>query len=138
MILEFAQPFGKWKVGDITDEVSEGVGRALVEQGTAKPSTEMAQVRSTLQAAMPNAVIRSCSRRNAGALLQGGRKTTGGPPGVDLNVVQADHISAGEPVFEQGKKHLSPTSFVAFMPLALAVHPTKSWSTRLEPSAACV
>ena len=77
----------------------------MVEQGTAKPSTEMAQVRSTLQA--------DAERRHqellveTRALLQGGRKTTGGPPGVDLNVVQADHISAGEPVFEQGKKHFS-------------------------------
>ncbi len=48
MILEFLKPFGNWKVGDITDQVSEGVGRALITQGDAKESTEAAQLRALL------------------------------------------------------------------------------------------
>ncbi len=48
MILEFTQAFGSWAVGDITDQVSEGTGRALISEGKAKESTESAQLRAMM------------------------------------------------------------------------------------------
>jgi hypothetical protein len=50
MILEFVQPFGAWKPGQITDEIGDTVGRSLVEQGLAKQSTEAAQLRALMLA----------------------------------------------------------------------------------------
>ena len=111
MILEMVQAFGKWQVGDITDEVSEGVGRALIEQGTAKPSTEMAKVTATLMAESNRRHKESMDEMRA--LIQG-KRPAGNPPGgqalVDT-VTPATRIDAGAP---SGKRCLGEAMMCVF------------------------
>ncbi len=110
MILEFVKPFGSWKPGDIAEEtapgqpISETFGRSMIDQGFARQSTEIAQVRSMLQADAERRHQEMLAETRA--LLQGNKTAPKGPPtgGGELNF---NSISTGEPVFEQGKRHFS-------------------------------
>lgn len=114
MILEFIKPFGSWKLGDIASEtapgqpISEAFGRSMIDQGLAKASTEMEQVRASLAADSERRHQETLAEMRS--ILQGGKTTPKGPPGgaaMIEAVTTETHISAGEPVFEQGKKHFS-------------------------------
>jgi HK97 family phage major capsid protein len=109
MLLEFLKPVGEYKVGDITDKFSDGVGQVLIQEGSAQVSSDMAQTRKLL--------LDDADRRHKAlleetrALLQGNRTATQGPPdgGGKLNsALQANLVDGkGEPVYEQGKKAFS-------------------------------
>ncbi len=91
MILEFTQAFGSWGVGDITDTVSEGTGRALIAEGKAKESTEGAQLRSLIAAESKRS--REETLELVRSSLQGDKTKTAGPPngggGVDFQTISA-------------------------------------------------
>lgn len=78
MIVELLKPFGELKSGDITDKFSEGICRTLIDEGTAKASTEIAQATSAWKAESERrhqeqlAEIRS--------MHQGGNTASKGPP----------------------------------------------------------
>ncbi len=106
MILEFIQPFGDWKPGDIVSEsapgvsISETTGRSFIAQGIAKESSDGAQLR---------AMMLKESERTRAELLDLTRSslqtktTTTGPPngggGVDFT-----QISTGTTAAEDKKK----------------------------------
>ncbi len=99
MILEFMKPFGEWPVGAITDTVSEGVGRALIADGTAKESNEGAQIRALIAAESKRS--RDETLELVRTSLQGNKTETKGPPngggGVDFTTISAtSEISAEE------------------------------------------
>ncbi len=79
MILEFTQAFGEWPVGAITDQVSEGVGRALIAEGKAKESTEGAQLRALITAESKRS--RDETLELVRSSLQTKTQTTGPPNG---------------------------------------------------------
>lgn len=108
MLLEFLKPVGEYKVGDITDKFSDGVGNVLITEGSARASTDLEQTRRLL--------LQDAERRHqehlteTRALLQGNRTTTGPPTGGgQLNgALEANLVDGkGEPVYEQGKRHFS-------------------------------
>jgi HK97 family phage major capsid protein len=84
MILEFVKPFGSWKIGDIADEtapgqpISEAFGRSIIDQGFAKASTEMAQVRAAFTADSDRRHQETLAEMRA--LIQGGKSAPKGPP----------------------------------------------------------
>ncbi len=98
MILEFLQPFGSWKVGQITDDISETVGRSLVDQGTAKQSTEAAQLRALMLAETER--TRTEMLELTRTSLQELKPTSKGPPNGG-GAVEFERISNGEPVYEK-------------------------------------
>ncbi len=100
MILEFTKPFGSWAIGDITDTVSEGTGRALIADGTAKESTEGAQLRALI--AVESKRSRDETLELVRASLQGNKTTTTGPPNGGGGV-NFETISTGTPAFEEKK-----------------------------------
>ena len=106
MILEFTKAFGSWQPGDITDTVSEGTGRALILEGTAKESTEGAQLRALVKAESER--TRAETLELTRSLLQGkkGDPTKGPPDGSAKGVVGAleiERISAtGTPGEDRG------------------------------------
>ncbi len=109
MLLEFLKPVGAFKVGDITDQFSDGVGSVLVQEGSARPSSDLAQTRALLLADAEKKHQEHLAETRA--LLQSSRTTSSGPPtggGQLNNALQANLVnSVGEPAFEQGKRHFS-------------------------------
>ncbi len=91
MILEFTQAFGSWQIGDITDTVSEGTGRALIAEGKAKESTEGAQLRALVKAESER--TRAETLELTRSLLTDKKTETKGPPngggGVDFKEISA-------------------------------------------------
>ncbi len=91
MILEFTQTFGSWQIGDITDTVSEGTGRALIAEGKAKESTEGAQLRAMLKAESER--TRTEMLEATRSMLTGNKGETKGPPngggGVNFEAISA-------------------------------------------------
>ena len=89
MILEFTQAFGTWKAGDITDEVKEGTGRALIADGVAKESTESAQLRALVKAEAER--TRAETLELTRTMLQGQKPALAGPPtgggGVNFDTI---------------------------------------------------
>lgn len=98
MILEFTQAFGTWKSGDITDEVKEGTGRALIADGVAKESTESAQLRALVKAEAER--TRTETLELTRSMLQGQKPTIKGPPdgggGVNFETISATSTPAYE------------------------------------------
>lgn len=79
MIVELLKPFGELKVGDITDKFSEGICRTLIDEGGAKASTEIAQATAAWRAESERRHQEQLTEIRT--LHQGGRTTTGKPPG---------------------------------------------------------
>ena len=78
MYLRFLQDFGSWKKGDISDEVSEGVGLVLVNEGQAERSDVMSYVRASNASELQK--IRSELTETVKGALSGRSTITGGPP----------------------------------------------------------
>lgn len=107
MYLEFVQQWGEYPKGHITDKISDGVGSLLISEGQARSidgdafhrnanASEMAKFKTEIMDTVKTALTQS--------------RTVGKPPGgaAMLEAVTSEtHISAGEPAFEQGKRHFS-------------------------------
>src|ERR1700677_3696757 len=98
MILKFKKPFGAWKASDITDQVSDTVGRALIDSGDAEESTAAEQFRSLLAAE---------SNRNKDEIMTELRSlmttvkgTSTGPPNGG-GAVDFKQLGEGKPAGEQ-------------------------------------
>lgn len=104
MILEFTQAFGSWKVGDITDTVSEGTGRALIAEGTAKESTEGAQLRALVKAESDR--TRTETLELTRSLLTGNKGDAKGPPngGGKVDFAKLERTSGPEDRGTDGKE----------------------------------
>jgi len=99
MILEFTKAFGSWQPGDITDTVSEGTGRALIAEGTAKESNEGAQLRAILKTETDR--TRTELLELTRTSLQGQKAVTTGPPNGG-GAVDFEKISRTEGTEERG------------------------------------
>lgn len=104
MILEFTKAFGNWAIGDITDTISEGTGRALVTEGTAKESTEGAQLRSMLKAETDR--TRTELLELTRTTLSGQKPALKGPPngGGSVDFAKLDRTEGPEDRGTDGKK----------------------------------
>ena len=65
---------GEYKVGDITDKFSDGVGNVLISEGSARLSSDLAQTRALLLADAERRHQEHLTETRA--LLQGNRTST--------------------------------------------------------------
>ncbi len=95
MHVEFLQDWGAWKTGQISDEIQDGVGDALIKAGQAKRSDSMAYMRSAIASEM--AKMRDETAASVKAALTESRGAPKGPPGgkeLNKEIERIDHVSS--------------------------------------------
>jgi HK97 family phage major capsid protein len=109
MIVELLKPFGELKAGDITDKFSEGICRTLIDEGTAKSSTEIAQATAAWKAESDRRHQETLTEMRS--LLSGKSPNPKGPPGgkelnntLETETVRHSSSPVDRTVDEMGKK----------------------------------
>ena len=97
MHVQFTQDWGGFKSGQISDEMSDGVGEALVKAGQATRSDPMAYMRSSIASDLKKMQDEVLETVKTG--LQTTRSVSTGPPnggGQLVNAIQTQTVRAGE------------------------------------------